>query len=730
MKQKLFILILCIYTLPTYAQKINDSFRYNIQATHNKIKVDGILDDEAWKAPETAKNFWMITPIDTAQTNAQTTVKLTYDENFLYVSAICYEKVKGQGFIVESLKRDFTFGNNDNFWVILEPFNDLTNGFVFGVNAAGAQFDGIVSEGTVLNPNWDNKWYSATKYFGDYWTFEAAIPFKTLRYKAGETNWGINFSRLDLKSGEKSSWAKIPRQFPSIILGYTGVLAWDKAPPVAKSNISIIPYALGGLTKNYANGSDVAFLKEVGLDAKVAVSSSLNLDLTVNPDFSQVDVDQQVTNLSRFEIFFPERRQFFLENGDLFNNFGLSSIRPFFSRRIGTPIQFGARLSGKINNNLRIGAMDIQTGAQENRPTQNFAALVLQQKVFKRSSVGMMLLSKQAVDYNPELNKSYTEYNRNIGLEYNLASATNAWTGKALFLKSFSPTLSGDDFTNAYYLNYTDKTWIYGLRYEYVGANYNPEMGYVPRRGYHKITIPEVHYLFYTKRKDAKLLYWAPFVTAYGYWNKQGVLTDLQSAYGMVLVSKNRAYFNLFYQNDFIKLPSSFDPTNQSSTYLLIKGSEHHFQSVGLQYTSTSRKRYTFSLNNSFGSYLGNGKLLELNGEVGYRFQPFVSISSKLTYVNMYDVQVLGENDKVKSLKTQFWLISPKIDVTFNNKLFLTTFIQYNEQAKNVNINSRLQWRYKPVSDIFLVYSDNYLPGSLTIKDRSIILKMTYWWNL
>jgi hypothetical protein len=165
---------------------------------------------------------------------------------------------------------------------------------------------------------------------GDYWILEAAIPFKTLRYKAGETRWGMNFSRLDLKSNEKSSWARIPKQFFSITLAYTGSLVWDTPPPTPKNNISIIPYALAGVNKDYVKGTDASIRKDVGVDAKIAVSSALNLDLTVNPDFSQVDVDQQVTNLDRFELFFPERRQFFLENSDLFNNFGFKTIRPFF----------------------------------------------------------------------------------------------------------------------------------------------------------------------------------------------------------------------------------------------------------------------------------------------------------------------------------------------------------------------------------------------------------------
>ena len=202
--------------------------------------------------------------------------------------------------------------------------------------------------------------------------------------------------------------------------------------------------------------------KNLGVDAKVAITSSLNLDMTYNPDFSQVEVDRQVTNLDRFELFFPEKRQFFLENADIFGNVGYANIRPFFSRRIGlnAPIQFGARLSGKIDKNWRIGVMDMQTKSVEETglPAQNFAVVSLQRRVFSRSNIAAIFINKQAVDYTPSNDPTkpvYTSYNRNIGLEYNLASSNNLWTGKALFLKSFSPNAGSNDITHAANLTYS-----------------------------------------------------------------------------------------------------------------------------------------------------------------------------------------------------------------------------------------------------------------------------------
>ncbi len=270
--------------------------------------------------------------------------------------------------MVESLRRDFNFTNNDNFLVFIDPFEDQTTGFSFGANANGAQWDGTMYEGGKVDLNWDNKWISAVKNYPDKYIFEAAIPFKTLRYKKDMLHWGINFSRNDLKTTEKSSWAPVPRQFPTASLAYTGTLLWDSAPPEPRSNISVIPYFLTSTAKDYTTGKTSGILGREGVDAKFTFSTALNLDLTVHPDFSQVEVDQQVTNLSRYELFFPEKRQFFLENGDLFGNFGYADLQPFFSRRIGltTPINAGARLSGKLNKTLRIGAMDMETAGDNN----------------------------------------------------------------------------------------------------------------------------------------------------------------------------------------------------------------------------------------------------------------------------------------------------------------------------------------------------------------------------
>ena len=301
MKFLLLTLFSFIAFFPLLAQKKNANVQYPIQKATSPIKIDGVTDEQAWQDAPLAKDFHMVLPMDTSLSKVKTEVRMTYDKDFVYISAVCYEGMDGS-YVVESLKRDFGFGKNDNFLVFIDPFNDQTNGFAFGVNAVGAQWDGMMYNGGSVDLSWDNKWYSKVKNYAGKWVFEAAIPFKSIRYKKDVMQWGINFSRNDLKTTEKSSWAPVPRQFPTASMAYNGSLMWDAPPPTPGANISVIPYVLGGVTKDYANKKDATTRQEIGGDAKIALNSSLNLDITINPDFSQVEVDQQVTNLDRFEL--------------------------------------------------------------------------------------------------------------------------------------------------------------------------------------------------------------------------------------------------------------------------------------------------------------------------------------------------------------------------------------------------------------------------------------------
>ncbi len=723
----LFILLSAI-SLSVFPQKKNESYKLSIHRAAGPIKIDGILDESDWLNADVATDFYMITPMDTSFAKVRTDVRMTYDDENLYLIAINYHALPGP-YMVESLRRDFAFGKNDNFLLFMDPFEDLTNGFSFGANAAGAQWDGIMYEGGKVDLSWDNKWTSQVKNYEDKWVFEMAVPFKSIRYKKGITEWGINFSRLDLKTTEKSSWAPVPRQFPSASLAYTGSLMWDAPPPQVGSNISVIPYVLGGSSKDYVKETPTEYRKEIGGDVKVAITSSINLDLTVNPDFSQVDVDRQVTNLERYELFFPEKRQFFLENGDLFANFGYPTIRPFFSRRIGlgVPIKYGARLSGRINKNWRLGAMDMQTGNVEatGLPEQNFAVFALQRRVFARSNIGVIFINKQSLNYTPSTDPAipvYSQYNRNIGLEYNLASSNNMWTGKALFLKSFKPENNGEDFTQAANLTYASRKWIITWQHEYVGKNYLAEVGYVPdnvpRPGYIKLN-PQIARLYFPKSKH--ILSHGPKFSTSLYFDPTMKPTDNETfvVYGLNFRKLN--VLNVWVANNYVKLLKPFDPTN-SGNVPLPAGSEHRWNSFGIEYTSKPQSVFTYAFTSRYGGYYADGTRFNFTTDIGYRFQPYVSLNLTSSYNDIRMPDPYGN--------TTFWLIGPRIDVTMTNKLFLTAFAQYNEQQNNVNLNTRFQWRYRPASDLFIVYTDNYFPENFNVKNRALVIKFTYWWNV
>ena len=361
-------------------------FKLTIKPAKMAIKLDGVMDEEAWNTVPAVSDFKKKFPTDIGAPKKQTEVKVLFDDKNIYFGFKVYDSGTA---ITRSLKRDVGHDGMDGVGVILDPTNQQTNGFYFVLSTLNVQSEDQLSgsSGDGINYSWDSKWYSMTKEYGNYWIAEIAIPFKSIRYDADNKNWGINFVRIDAKNFEYSTWTKVATNFKSYDLGLTGLMQWEEKPPVSSNNVILLPYLTGGASDDKQTGK-TSSTGNAGFDAKIALNSSLNLDLTVNPDFSQVEVDNQVTNLTRYSIFLPERRAFFLENADLFAGFGIPPIRPFYSRTIGLdkdgnkiPILFGARLSGNLTPDLRIGAMNMQTGRKGDYAPENFSAFTLQKRV-------------------------------------------------------------------------------------------------------------------------------------------------------------------------------------------------------------------------------------------------------------------------------------------------------------------------------------------------------------
>ncbi len=724
LKSILTAFFLLIFIWPVHGQKLNAPYQLNIKKAPSPIIIDGILDEKAWQEAEVATDFHMVSPMDTSHALLRTDVRMTYDDEYLYIIAVCYRSGSGPN-VVQSLRRDFSFGRNDNFLVFIDPFDDQMNGFSFGANAAGAQWDGLMYNGGSVNLSWDNKWLSKVKNYDDKWIFEAAIPFKSLRYNDDITKWGINFSRFDVTSTERSSWAPVPRQFPTAALAYTGSLIWDTPPPSTGTNISLIPYTLGGYSRDFQFSDSHTYRGDIGLDAKIGVSSSLNLDLTINPDFSQVEVDEQVIDLDRYELFFPERRQFFLENEDIFANFGNQNIRPFFSRRIGleSPIDFGARMSGQINRDWRMGIMNMQTRGvdQPHHPSQNFSVISLKRRVSSRSNIGMIFVNKQSLslETDPETDDSeYSAFDRNAGIEYNLASSNDLWNGNVMLLNSFSPGISGRTASHAASMRYSDGNWNINWAHEYVGRDYSAEVGFVPRRGYIRFN-PQISYLHFPG--GSRVLNHGPSIIASNYFDESFQITDyeIRMTYNVNFRSGSSVKGWIF--NTFAELLNPFDPTNISG-FTLDPGTRHDWKSYGAAYSSKAQSLFTYNISMQYGGFYAEGTRFYFASELGYRFQPYVNVAINTSYNRLQLPELWGRSD--------FWLTGTRLDITFTNNLYLTTFTQYNEQLENVNINTRFQWRFQPASDLFIVYTDNYLPNSFSVKNRALVFKFTYWWNV
>ncbi len=706
-----------------------------ITKTDAQITIDGILDELVWKSADKANDFHRQYPTDDTTAYSKTEVSVVYDDHNLYAGIICYDTLPGK-YIVESLRRDYNERNNDYVMLVIDPFDDLTNGYAFAITPLGVQMEGLITGGgggfMGVSSSWDNVWYSKTKKTNFGWTAEIKIPFKSIRYADDISNWNIQFIRNDLKQNERSTWTTVKRQYQPTALTFSGELDWEKTPPEAGSNLSIIPYVSGSASQDFSLNKDVKWDWNAGFDGKVALSTSLNLDLTLNPDFSTVEVDQQQTNVTRFELFYPERRQFFIENSDLFSDFGFRRSQVFFSRRIGlsSPMMFGARLSGQVGDGLRVGFLNAQTSHQLNAdfddvPSYNFTVGSFKKQVFGRSNISGIFAMKQAINFSKDMEDGYDfgsnkEYNRVYGLQYNLLSADDKWDGSSYFFNSDSPTQSSKHWAHGSSISYTTRKLMAFMTYEYVAENFNAEMGFFPRTGYFTFG-PFMRYSFFPKSNTINTH--GPGFRANYYMDQNWEFTDkdMSVSYGVNFLNSSRV--ELEWQNTYVKLYDDFDPTWQfeEGTVPLPGGNDYTWNALGVNYSSNSRKDFSFRLSGEYGGFY-NGQATNLSGSVRYRIKPIFSLELNYSYNN------IDLPDPYP--KGSFWLVGPRIDLTFTDKIFWTNFIQYNQQADNININSRIQWRFAPVSDLFIVYTENFLPEGMVSKNRGIILKMSYWINL
>ncbi|MEM8900477.1 MAG: DUF5916 domain-containing protein [Bacteroidota bacterium] len=702
----------------------------NIQRAIDEIRVDGIIEEKTWQKADIATDFWQKSPKDDIKAVLETEMMVSYDDNFLYVAAICHDSTNH---VITTLKRDVGFWDSDGVGVVLDPLNQATSGFMFGTSPYGVQTEVLLGGGSGsenYNGQWDNRWFVETKRYQDKWTVEMAIPFKTLRYEEGRSTWGINFIRNDKKNNRIDGWARIPIQFWMIDLGYTGRLQWDAPPEKTKGNIAIIPYMTGSYNQDFEEDEAAVNEFDVGLDAKIALSSSLNLDLTLNPDFSQVEVDQQVTNLTRFNIFLPERRTFFLENSDIFTTVGFPLIQPFFSRRIGldedgraVPIAFGARLTGNITGTTRIGVLNTQTRATDDQLAQNYSAVAVTQRVLKRSRVSAMFTNRQA--FGDEGEMASDDYGRNASVKFNYSSEDGRWEGWAGGHKSFKEGFDSDDYFYQYGGGYGGKRLSAVVNHAYVGTNYFADMGFVNlientdserdttiRIGFHSL-FNSIEYRTIPENTDV-LNQHAFLAEHFTTMDRAGKLLELAQSIGYQFEFANSSSVALFGNYTETDLRFPFGLTDDEP----LPVGRYRYSQIGLEYSSDERKFFQYQLELGGGQFY-NGTLASANVSLLYRIQPWGNFGIDIEYNNLDFPDPYGAET--------IWAFSPRIDINFNRNLFWTTFLQYNTQADNFNINSRFWWRFAPMSDLFVVYTDNYSIENFGPKTRALVLKLSYW---
>jgi hypothetical protein len=698
---------------------------YQINKTDNSIQIDGIGDEEVWARTEVATDFVLTFPVDSGLADNQTEVRMTFDDKALYIYAICHDHTEGE-YVIQSLKRDYSYPVSDAFAIFIDPFNDQTNGFSFSVNPMGAQREGSLSGGGGFGVTtaWDGIWYSAVKRNESLWTVEMKIPFNSIRFPKDFVNWRVNFGRNDLKRNQSSTWSPVPRGFNVATMTQFGALNFSSAPK-SSTNIAFIPYT--SFSRSKAQSEDAKYDAAVGADVKIALTSSLNLDVTVNPDFSQVDVDVQQINLTRFSLFFPERRTFFLENADLFSNVGFSQIRPFFSRKIGltggglVPINAGVKLSGKIGSGLRVGAIAVQTDDVESDgiKKQNYGTVALQKQVFKSSNIGAILVHRQSADSN--------DFNTVGGLDFNFQSPNGKWRGKAFYHRSWEKDEKDEAVAHASWLRYNDTRLALMWNHEYVNKDYRTDVGFVPRTNYydpardtlHKISYwrlePDFQYVF---QRDGDLINnWYVGVYNSTYFDSSYNSFEMFQLHSLGIDFQDLRSFQIYHQvgvDDFLYPADLLRNATE-----LIPDSMFTNHRYGIGYSTNYRKPLSASFDVQYGGFYV-GESLNLEGEFTYRVQPWGVFSLTANYNRFYIDQKYGDNELT--------LIGAKSEFSLSTTMYITNFVQYNTQAENVNINTRLQWRFRPMSDVFIVQSMNYSP-EFKQKNNSLVFKLVYWLN-
>jgi hypothetical protein len=693
--------------------------------------MDGdVLNDPIWAQAQPIGGFVQYQPNEGQPVSERTEVRMIFTRDTLFVGVVCYDS-DPNGIIVADSRRDTSLDNTDSFRMIFDTFRDFQNGFVFGTNPAGIEYDGQVTNegqgggglslaqmsgsGGGFNLNWDGAWEVRTRTTDIGWSAEFAIPFKTLRYPQGrDQTWGVNFQRNIRRKNEQAYWSRIPRQFNINRVSIAGTIAGIE-PPVFR-NFKVIPYTLGQFNKSGVRPVDSVTLGDIGADAKYNLTPSLTLDATYNTDFAQVEVDDQQVNLDRFNLFFPEKRPFFLENAGFFSVGNPGEVDLFFSRRIGLsgagqaiPLYGGGRVSGKVGL-WNVGLLNMQTEEVEGfrAPSNNFGVVRLSRELPNRSALGGVFVSRQGFG-----NFARDEdYNRTFALDGKMGIG-RSHTVSGFIAKTQTPGRDGRDHALNLRARVLYPKVDVDAGYQEVGDDFNPEVGFLTRGGYRK---PDVRVMTRFRPKNfLKLQEVRPHATYRGFWGFDGFqetgYVHLDNHWQFKDSSEIHTGMNLTREGvrvPFEIFPGIFVP---AGTY---DNSEAQIALISNQGAAVSLNMMTFI----GGFFTGN----RVTTNPTLRIRPSEAFNLEVAY-SRNDVN-LPQGDFVTNL------IRTRVSYSFNARTFIQSLVQYNDRADIWSMNLRFGWLQAANTGLFIVYNDtrglyDLFPNRPERTDRSLIIKFS-----
>ncbi len=690
-----------------------------------ELKIDGdVLNDEQWKEIKPMDQLWQSKPNSGFPASEKTEIRIGLTATTFYLAVVCYDKEPGR-LVVSDARRDATLDNTDSFLFILDTYHDSQNGFIFGSNPIGIEYDAQVDNegqgnfsnnrlqvGTVggFNLNWDASW-EVKSLVGDFgWSAEFAIPLRTLRFASGkDQQWGINFQRNIRKTNEIAFWAALPIQFDLKRLSLEGTLTGLNLQ--SPGNLKLIPYVLGQATREHDNGSiEKENRPAVGMDVKYSITPAVTLDLTYNTDFAQVEVDQQQINLDRFNLFFPEKRPFFLENAGFFTVGSPGEVDLFFTRKIGldpsgqrVPIIGGGRLSGKVKNTsfgmLNMFTDDVQLTDSTVIQKNNFTVARVNQQLAQRSYIGAMFVNRTG------MGELENDYNRTFALDGRWGLGKKAQL-VGFYAKTISPFDSAANQAFRMQGNYEWNGLRMNLSYQEVSEGFNPEVGFLFRSAYRK---PEV-LIFKQVRMDGKygLLELRPHVSYRSYWN----FNNFQET-SYLHVDNHWAWVKGFEIHTGVNFTTEgvVKPFEISKDVVVPAGTYDHKEAQIVFISNASKPIYVSTrsiLGGSFGGirYLNS---ITLGMRIGDKFNSDLNLA-------MNDVR-LPYGDFVASI------LGARFSYSFRPRINLQSFIQYNSSADLWSANVRFSLLEQANTGLFVVYNEVYRGG--TIDNRSLTIKYT-----